>query len=355
MIHNNLRFEELINYNGEKNDIYKLYENFTKDELEPCLILERQGIAAFKYNNVLTEILSYCQNYIENNNPQKFYNKFFEEDLLTIEEYEIVVPSEIVEKLDFAYEGVITILIKNILTHKAFKSKDVFGDGSVGHSMYDEIKNINGVEKMTNLNVNITSYSINNKIIRNTLMEPLYHEINHAMDNYNRLLNFYKGKTIEYGLYDNLKKINYVDKRNLFKSNDNIDKMVGFIVYHLWIETERNSFATGLYAYLKSIKSTRNNFIKDFHNSQSYVIYKNLKNYIEKLKDVNDINRWKRYIVIIHPTYKGDVLNFKENFIKRSNILLNNFFKKLIKNASLYYIESEEMNDKENNTINTQR
>ena len=204
MIKENLNFEKLINYNGNKNHIYEIYDKFTSIELKECLIVETRGIGAFKYNNVITSIITYSRNYLKNNKPNKVYYK---SGLYPIEEYEFSIPSELLNNLTFVKDTQINIIIKNILIDDKFKVSDLFGNGTASHSNFDKIINDNGVDKLETIDIEINGYAINGELEHKTLLMPLYHELNHAIENYERLKKYYKGETSEKGLYDKLEKI----------------------------------------------------------------------------------------------------------------------------------------------------
>lgn len=337
------RFEQLCSYDGEKNDNYLIYENFTKSELNSCLLVERQGISAFKYNNVINEILKFCNHYIKNNKPNNFFINY--EDI-PCEEYKIIIPYEITNKIDFIKELNLEIKVINYLTNNSFKDNS---NGKTISNKYDSIIDVNGNYKLNDTKIYITCQSINNEIINNTFLVTIYHELNHAYENYNRLINYFKGKTNELGLYDNLKKINYQKRISLLFNKEYYD--FGVILYYLWTKSEFNSFSTALYAELKSINSKRENFTKDLNNLKAFKNYNIIKQYVLKLHNINDEHKWKHVINIIYPNYKGNYQTFKNSFIKRTNILLNSLFKKMIKSAILYYDEIDELNDKDKKNI----
>ena len=97
---------------------------------------------------------------------------------------------------------------------------------------FDKIINDNGVDKLETIDIEINGYAINGELEHKTLLMPLYHELNHAIENYERLKKYYKGETSEKGLYDKLEKIKYNDKYNLYNNaTDDYDESMGLLLY----------------------------------------------------------------------------------------------------------------------------
>ena len=130
-------------------------------------------------------------------------------------------------------------------------------------------------------------------------------------------------------------------------SNDKIKRLISRIEYMLWDKSEFNAWTTSGYSYLKGIKSKRENFHNDIKGCEAYMHYKNIKDNIDDLYKLNDIDIWMDvYKVLNKKELKLDDKNFdkkindiKNKFIIQSKFLLNKFWKRLCRNATLHYNE----------------
>ena len=227
--------------------------------------------------------------------------------------------------------------------------------GGSGSNVSNKHDTLNKNKQLKNSEIEIVCYMINDDFIDSTFKVSFFHEINHAYENYKRLLNYHKNSDLkEKNLYYKLTNINFIDKIKLLDSTNVYDIAMGKILYRLWTDSERNSLATHIYGDLESMKSKRKNFSKDLKKSGAYEIYFDIKNNcLPLINSLNDNELWQKYMQILGFKYdymNKDVELFKRSFIKRSNILLNSLFHNIGKVASLYYDQSEGI-DLANKTI----
>lgn len=289
---------------------------YTISEGKVINIVEERGLSGLKYSKVCGEMIEYIK---------KYAYSYIPNNCIT-EKYYFNNGKDVKDLHVWIYE-----YLRNA------------GSGSNTSNKYDTINKDN---QLKNGEIEIVCYMINDEFIDSTFKVSFFHEINHAYENYKRLLNYQKNSDLkEKNLYYKLNNINYIGKTKLFNSSNEYDLAMGEILYRLWTDSERNALATHIYGDLDSMKSKKENFSKDLKKSSAYEIYFNLKNNcIPLINSLNDNELWQKYMQILGFKYNymnKDIDAFKKSFIKRSNILLNSLFHNIGKVASLYYDQSE--------------
>lgn len=335
---------------------------YTISEGKVINIVEERGLAGLKYSKVCGEMIEYIKKCVYLHIPNDcikeryYFNHGKNIKDLNVWIYDILVPDYITKKIDFIEKLNFHIILKRVMMEnvedKIYDYLSIAGSGSNASNKYDTINNNN---QLKNGEIEIVCYMINDDFIDSTFKVSFFHEINHAYENYKRLLNYQKNNNLkEKNLYYKLSNINYKGKVNLLDSSNVYDLAMGEILYRLWTDSERNSLATHIYGALDGMKSKRENFSKDLKKTNAYEIYFNLKNNcIPLINSLNDSELWQKYMQILGFKYNymnKDVDAFKRSFIKRSNILLNTLFHNIGKVASLYYDQSEGI-DLTNKTI----
>lgn len=335
---------------------------YTISEGKVINIVEERGLAGLKYSKVCGEMIEYIKKYAYLHIPNDYiteryyFNNGKDIKDLHVWIYDILVPDYITEKIDFIEKLNFHIILKRVIMENAedkmYEYLRVAGSGSNTSNKHDILNKDN---QLKNSGIEIVCYMINDDFIDSTFKVSFFHEINHAYENYKRLLNYQKNSNLkEKNLYYKLSNINYIGKVKLLDSSNAYDLAMGEILYRLWTDSERNALITHIYGDLESMKSKRENFSKDLKKSSAYKIYFNLKNNcIPLINSLNDSELWQKYMQILGLKYNymnKDIDAFKRSFIKRSNILLNSLFHNIGKAASLYYDQSEGI-DLTNKTI----
>lgn len=332
----------------------KYYDvQYTISEGKVINIVEERGLSGLKYSKVCGEMIEYIKkyaySYIPNNciTEKYYFNNGKDVKDLHVWIYDILVPNDITKKISFIEKLNFHVILKRVIVEnieaKIYEYLRNAGSGSNTSNKYDTINKDN---QLKNGEIEIVCYMINDEFIDSTFKVSFFHEINHAYENYKRLLNYQKNSDLkEKNLYYKLNNINYIGKTKLFNSSNEYDLAMGEILYRLWTDSERNALATHIYGDLDSMKSKKENFSKDLKKSSAYEIYFNLKNNcIPLINSLNNSELWQKYMQILGFKYNymnKDIDAFKKSFIKRSNILLNSLFHNIGKVASLYYDQSE--------------
>lgn len=333
------------------------YIGLTKSEYNVIRIVEGRGVVDAKYEKVCNKICNYITDYIKEHNPKKTQTVYLKIDNSPIElsEYSFQIPENITHNIDFIENFSLKInlkrFIKNEDSNEINKISSLINDGS-GQTFHTNDNTITPNKKLGEMKIIINCYMINNNFITHTFTGPFYHEINHAYEDYKRFLRYFNDNNDKsLIMYNNLRKINYIVKFTLSQSNDKYDKAFCTILYRLWTDTERNALVSHLYGALKGKNSKRENYWEDLKSTQPYIIYKQLKDeYIPLInsKPIDDefANKWKNYIHIMgYNPNNIDIQQFKNNFIKRCNVLLSSLFKKFGSVATEYYDLNEDINN----------
>lgn len=329
-------------------DLYPEYSNFEKKTI---LVVENRGIASYDVQNNIDDIVTFINNTIEKYENMLqykggYYYDNIGEHIVKKAKLKIRIPQSYTIKFkefnDFSLELFITNIVGNI-DSKNHKSNT---NGSNEIIKNNSINN----EKLNKVNIKINCDAINNKIVLKDFYETFNHEYNHAYEEYKRFLNKAKNNNIK-----NAEEVfNYYGVKNrneLLKSENEIEKSFGWVLYVLWNKGEFNSWTTSSYSYLKGIKSSRNNFSDDVKKCDGYSTYQYLKNnFIPEIKKCDNYLMW---VSIYNMVSKNKIIDFsnkenfekikyfKERFIKISEKRLNRFWIKLCRNASLWYDELE--------------
>ena len=307
-------------------EVFEAHKEYTNDEKKRILVVEKLHIAAFKYGNVIDEIIEYIEDYI-------FMSDFNIRTKNGKMGWNFVIPSYITKKIDFIKTLDINVSIisdeENTTRNKSFGEGDInFGDF---HFM------TNG--KIGYIKMNIHGVAIDGELIDYTIRNTLYHELNHAYEVYRRQENFE-----EKGDLDVIPKIDAAKKQNvqLNLTGDKYGHMMQSIFYRLWDKSELSAAATSVYSYLKSNGGERSRLSIDLLETQAYHEYVLLKEYIDELTKYWGEEFWESYHKLYDKKQNRGTQFFKNWFIKRSRLLLKTYFHYMLSAASAYYDEIEE-------------
>lgn len=321
---------------------HKWYEkNLTNEAKRVVSLVEERGVYGFKYGSIMKDICNFISSSLSLNTPVAHGTY---KGVYPMHQYNIKIPCSILKNIDIFERLSIEINIWNIITNDDIEDK-LYGQGTGSYSVsaYDRLT-LNG--KLPSSTIKVGGFAINGKVVEHTIVTSLYHEINHAADNYNRLKRY--GNL---GLYDAYIDRNYIDIIDLMRSNDATEESIGTVAYRLWVPSEKNALITSVYTDLKSMKSLRSNFIRDMQRTKAYKTYQEIKTiYLPKIANINVSNIEKYKSILQLPVSIKTKEAFVEYFTKKTNFLLGDLLKRIGKTATLYYDENEEVRDK-NNTV----
>lgn len=316
-----------------KNVVYGklLEENIVK-------IVEERGMFS-DYKNLIMPIIKYINNYLKSETPnEKLINGKY-----VIYKYVVKIPDTLLKQLTW-------IENKNLIIEIIDLSDDLINEigvenitknrkGQQTTSMFDRLTKDNKLEK---LEMKINGYSLNKQVFPQNIQSSLYHEFTHAFENYNKLK---KGGGLFYDLYNT----NYSDISK-WKVDNNIFKYVN---YYLLNKTELSANIAGVYGDLERINSIRKNFSKDIKETDAYKNYYKIRNdLIPKLMNMGD-SEWENFRKQTFEKYlkTPEVKVFKNDFLKFTNLKLNDLFRGIGKVASQYYDDIENQNNFNNTSL----
>lgn len=318
---------------GKESNNVQLFEH------KQIVLTEERTVAAYRYKKIIEQILDYIITFCNENKPSGMNYYKYKLETIPIFTYNFEIPKELTE----LFKEFDNLTIKTVI-HKLNTSNELSLIPIQGNSFYNVDNKIVSNGKLVNPTINIESF-LNSQNDTSKLMSDIYHELNHLFEDYLRL----KGSGNLFGLQQH-------DERRIIRygiglitnAETESDFMVGSIIYRLWDNSELSAGATSVYATLKSLNSTRENFSKDILKTQAHKEYSTLKNNIETLKHYNSKYRWRLYQSMISPKKVGveTVDNFKKYFLRRSETLLKQYFIKMCKSASLWYDESDKIQRK---------
>lgn len=322
---------------------HQRYEDkLTNEEKRVVSLVEERGVYGFKYANIIDKICDYLNQCLHINTPTEHYLYVNGNFQCKADRYIINVPASVTKGIDIFEELTISATISNLITNDSIEDT-LYGSGSGIYTIkrYDKLTNAG---KLPTSDIKLTGYAINGKIVSHTIVTSLYHEINHAADNYNRLKKYKNAN-----LFDEYEKMDFDTVFRLSQSTDELDKALGTILYRLFVNSEKNALITSVYTDLKSMQSLRSNFVRDITKTKAYIVYEQIKNtYLPKLNKLtdNDIEKYVRLLKL--PTSVLNKNNFLDSIKRKTNFLLGDFLKRIGKTATLYYDENEEKRDANN-------
>lgn len=309
---------------AELNEVRKSY---TPEELNEAMIVEKQHVAGFKYNDVIDEVIWYIRRYLHNEpySEQKDGGGGW---------WNFEIPSQITRKFDFVSDLVIKVEIEDFEGDD--KAANDFGGGETYTKSYEGLvgNTLNGGQFLIrgiSYNRTLSDYSIRNN---------LYHELTHEYENYKRRENLQKiGE--KNSMNSVLRFHNEIIADIDSSGDDNATKVFSFIYYRLFNQSELSAAASSTYAYLKSIKGQRREMLRDLKKTQAYDEYDWMKKQIEALKGVWDEEWWRNKMRIFWKHGVSDPREFKSWFLSHAKDYLKKYFHAMTSAAALYYDETE--------------
>jgi hypothetical protein len=199
-------------------------------------------------------------------------------------------------------------------------------------------------ELLNNVSIRMNIGAQNNIINKGIFYDSIYHEVNHAYEDYKRMMT----NGIDNNSYNVYKNKGYFNQTTV---NDDISYSFNRIMYVLFTPTEFNAFVGSVYGELRSWNSQDEN---DLYKTYTYKVYRNLKDCIDIIINAKD----DVYINQIIPLFKEVYIEkMKNNFsinspkLKNPQIIrgyLNKIFnekielfcKKIIRSGNVWFAEN---------------
>lgn len=275
------------------------------------LLLEERGVGCSReWLDIIKEIVDFAERYIKFN-PTSVITVYescraktgpgLEEIPQHYRGWEFKIPDEICAKFKIFSKLDLTIKVLNFhrcddCSYGAGVDPINFdGYGSVGFDefpalskkMEDFTSNADKPVFINPVTIEIEGISCNKKLIRNTISSVLIHELNHVIDQYNRLLhNQDTDKKQAAPLY--MQANAYSILGDILGGHDH---PLFTIFYHLFSTTELNALIAETYVDLQKIGSKRETFKTDLQKISAYEIYQECKELLEEIKDLEKINK----------------------------------------------------------------
>ena len=297
----------------------------TEQENKMVRLVEERGVAASPYQPVAKKIIYYCKEMLKTN---KFNN------MGTYKTYDFEIPKEITSKINIVKNLYINVRISD------YEDKNVFcyyGGGSV------TLKSIDGFSdgKINEATIQIYAFAYNGILIDRTLLNTLYHELNHVWDIYNDF------KQTGY-CYRFLKSVEKAKIPNDIFDTPEDNELFHIIIYRLFSETELNALIASVYGDLYDFASplgvnARKNFNTDYKKTAAYYIYElvsnNYKQLFNKIDDKKAlrIKNFFNTVDINYSPYGNSTNAFVNELIRKTKHKLKELIKGIGRVASLVY------------------
>lgn len=271
-LYNSLRESLLYSFKKEMDD-YNRFVTLCEERSVP-VITERMA----------EEISDYCCRYVDNktNMPTKTHHNN------RLREYDITIPEDLCHNISgvFVYSLDVKINLfvcdNEKLYYHWYKGQDSGSYDSFTHD--DKLSHYNGFNYPMMDKVTIELKCFVDEITKySSIYYSILHELNHAYEDYKRLL---KGKET-YNQW--LGKTGYLSIDKIMKNtNKQYESYLTNILYNL-SKTESNAKVAQIYGELKGKHFISSIFAADaIKNTSAYKTLKNAYNYLEELKNIND-------------------------------------------------------------------
>ena len=273
-------------------------------------------VAAFPYRKAIENILQWCRDFCKGMKPGNVRKS--------------QVPLELTSKIDF---------IETLDIHiKVVDGEDYaqeHGGGEVNLRVDDKI---NSEGKYEYGEIIIYGFSFHGILYDRTILNSLYHELNHFYEAWKELT-----KTNSMSLF--AKGVKKANAKTYALKNDIVNQCINEIIYRLFSESEFNALVSSVYGDLQGFKSTRENFSEDIKKTQAYSVYETIKDNLPYMvryfkNNPNDIphlfSALKYHGIEFNPYTKGPMGYIKE-FNRRTKYLLKCLIRGIGRAASLYY------------------
>lgn len=307
-------------------ELEEVKKGFSKSELNEAMIVEKQHVAAFKYNKAIDNIVRYIRNYI-------LIEKYTKKKKLGITGgwWKFSVPKELTSLIDFVANLRIDVEVEDF----KWDEKESHGSGVKYTNITDTIVG----DVLDNAHIVVRGVSFNRRLNDYSIRNNLYHELSHAYETYCREKNL---KNMGERFFDaSFKQQNIIDKIDS-SGSDEFTNYFSVIYYRLFDKSELSAAASSTYAYLKTVNGKRGEILKDIRKTQAYQEYQLLKSMLRELKKMNNTKWWDIKKQILWGNNGSSPQEFKNWFLLKAQNYLKKYFHYMMSAAASYYDDSEE-------------
>ena len=299
-----------------------------------AIIKEERGVAGRKFNNVVDEVVRYCQDVIS---PGNGIGAFFKNIFNRGKEYKVRIPKEITEKFDFIENLEINVTFYEMGSSHVSSS----GGGIVHYDRGETGSYFTPDKRLYSVRIDLEAFHHNGTVLARTLTNSLYHELNHAYDVWSR---GGKGPNFVNDYADDVSNGYSVKNNFVFSPIETVNEFFRDIFYRLFIPTEFNALVSGVYGDLSGMDSERINYKSDVQETQAawilngftrkfddYLCHASVDSLMEacKIMGIDDVSRQDPHTFLV---------TFKLSFEKK----IREAWKRIGRAASLWYDDKEE-------------
>lgn len=292
------------------------------------LIIEKQGVAACNYRDILRKIVDYCKAFLkkhQSNNKQ----------------WLIEIPENYTK--EFGFFKKLDIIIK-IFDVNGLADK-YSGGGATYIRPFEETPIENGMF-LEPQKIEIEGYSNRDELYEASLYNSLYHELNHKMEE----LRWNRTKAVNSTKYifNQVKDLEKLRSVPIFQDEE-INKLFQTIIYRLFSTTEVNALAAGVFGDLEGMHSERGHFKTDIKKTQAWYLYSWIKGSIPALeymplKGYEIIKSRLENTAMSFGKPNIPIETYKKRFITIVKERLKDLYQRIGKVASYYYdVHEDEM------------
>ena len=185
----------LFSRNPIKHKRLTSYSHFSTFENKSIMLLEKMGIAAFEYNDLIEMMIDELNYKIKKSyNKTNYVKSKYNGHSILIGDYKFSISNKITKQFEDINNFIIDVEVKDIIGDISKYDFNITGDSE--YYMLDEDDYDIDKDEIKNVKIIIKCYSVNQSIIENNFYESFIHEYNHFEEDKNRLIN--PGPAISY-------------------------------------------------------------------------------------------------------------------------------------------------------------
>lgn len=344
-----------------ENDIHRMVSDTVKMMLEGTD--EKSGVIMYGKEDAVKEIVDFIVNYWEKcrGNAQYIWNSsgfaINGRKAGTVYRYIMYIPNSITKKLGVAlnheFEVTISDFVPDDERDLALFGHDERSTAGLSYGGGPYAKYLKAEMKFSRAAIDLNVPAVNGELQVRSLYSTLFHELNHNVTNLRINQKGFEGETLS-----SMNRRGNDDMRRTAVANSDPDPLqtmvnrtkfggvgadilraMNYMVYGLWVTTERNARVESLYGELWYMNTTPETFEEDFKESEAYHNYIQWNNFIQSAATFDNLNIWREVAPIIgyKSTDNIDLNAVRNNFIRKSKQLNRLFYKKLMKVAKFYF------------------
>lgn len=288
-------------------------------------LVEERGVAAIMFRNMAEKILqdaskkaseAYLKGFLSKTNPLEY-----------------TVSKDLIPNVSFAQNFVVRVQV----TEYGNEAYDYSGSGSAYGRYMPWLVD----KKLYYAEMNLNCFSDKGKIVNRQIKLNFYHEMNHLLDRYFRLLHTNNDESFR----ETAQLSNTGNNGEIYSDIKIYNSTIKDLIYRLLSDTEINALVAQIYGDLDGMGSKRENYRKDIKETVTYIIYSRLKNNYEaaidsmNTKQTLDLMKDLKPFKITFKTQNPEIFKnrLKELIAKK----LNKLYRRMCAAASCWYDSSE--------------